>query len=319
MYNWILNCSLRSFTKTILASAVCVSFMGLGAFRYLQSIEAAETNTVKITFLGTGHPRIDSNYIRFQAGIVFDLGEGETWLLDCGLGVVANAFKAGYPPESIKYVYLSHLHCDHILDVDSFIFTRFVNQLTPEMRSREIPREPSKIYGPLYVFGVPGTTEFIKTMMVEAYKADGRPPNQIDASNYYDITEIGTDWKKEFSGYKVSVCNVVHSTLDTRAIRFDVGGKSIVYSGDVGPPSDPSLNQDLVKLAHNCDLLIFDGLHFALTDIGTIAKDINAKKLIITHVSSDWRLEQVYIMMNSIKKIYPGDIILAEDMMSIDI
>ena len=192
-----------------------------------------------------------------------------------------------------------------------------MDQLTPKMRTREIPREPSKVFGPLYIFGVPGTTDMIKSLMLEAYKADGRP-SDIDASNYYNINEISADWSKEYSGYRVSVCKVVHGIMDSRAIRFDVGEKSIVYSGDVGPPSDVSANQNIIRLAQNCDILIFDGLHFTLSDVGIIAAETAAKKLVLTHLDAAWGMEQIHIKLNLVKKNFQGEIAIAPDLMSLE-
>ena len=77
---------------------------------------------MKITLLGTGSPLPDPN----RAGpstLVQD--EGTALLFDCGRGVLMRLAATGVSPLTLSAVLLTHLHRDHITDLNDVITTHW--------------------------------------------------------------------------------------------------------------------------------------------------------------------------------------------------
>jgi ribonuclease Z len=100
-------------------------------------------------------------------------------------------------------------------------------------------------------------------------------------------------------------------------------GLKIVYSGDTMPC------EEMVRFAEGADLLIhestFDGAneikalktgHCTAPSAAKIAKSADAKKLVLTHLSTRYRDEK--ILEREARKIFP-DVVVAEDFMIIEV
>ncbi|TFG14719.1 MAG: ribonuclease Z [Promethearchaeota archaeon] len=101
-------------------------------------------------------------------------------------------------------------------------------------------------------------------------------------------------------------------------------GRKITYSGDTAPCND------LVKLGENSDILIHEATfsqnltdiaiekkHSTSIDAAIIAKKMNAKQLILTHISSRYQ-EDATQLLKEAKEIFPNSI-LAKDLLRIEI
>ncbi len=96
-------------------------------------------------------------------------------------------------------------------------------------------------------------------------------------------------------------------------------GKTIVYSGDT------DYCENIVDLARDVDVLLLecsypkhikvDG-HLNSTLAGRIARESNCKKLILTHF---YPICDDYDIMEECMEEFRGDIVLAEDLMTIDV
>ena len=87
---------------------------------------------MKITLLGTGSPLPDPN----RAGpstLVQD--EGTTLLFDAGRGVLMRLAATGCSPLILNAVLLTHLHSDHITDLNDVITTHWIYSQTPTTRA----------------------------------------------------------------------------------------------------------------------------------------------------------------------------------------
>ena len=99
--------------------------------------------SVSITTLGTGSPLPDPN----RAGPSTLVQAGSTRLLvDAGRGVLMRLAGAGVLPVMLDAVLLTHLHSDHITDLNDVITTHWV-----------MSREPT----PLHVYGPPRTQDVV--------------------------------------------------------------------------------------------------------------------------------------------------------------
>ena len=92
--------------------------------------------SLTITLLGTGNPIPDA----LRAGpSTLVAGTGTTVLVDCGRGVVQRLVAAGVFPPMLDAVLVTHLHSDHITDLNDVITTHWVMTMQPT---------PLRIYGP---------------------------------------------------------------------------------------------------------------------------------------------------------------------------
>ena len=72
---------------------------------------------IRIIGSGTGVPYAKRN----PPGILLKI-EGKTVLMDAGAGTFQRLARIGISYQDIDYIFFSHLHPDHILDLISFLF-----------------------------------------------------------------------------------------------------------------------------------------------------------------------------------------------------
>ncbi len=78
---------------------------------------------MKITLLGTGSPIPDPN----RAGpSTLVTTQDATLLVDCGRGLLLRLTAAGVLPPMLSAVLVTHLHSDHITDLNDVITTHWV-------------------------------------------------------------------------------------------------------------------------------------------------------------------------------------------------
>jgi len=102
---------------------------------------------LEIVLTGTGSPIPNAN----RAGPSTLVKAGDTHVLvDCGRGVVMRMAAAGSMPPFLAAVLITHLHSDHITDVNDIITTHWVL---------------SQGNATLKVYGPPGTAEFVRRQL----------------------------------------------------------------------------------------------------------------------------------------------------------
>ena len=102
---------------------------------------------IEITLLGTGSPLVDP--LRAGPATLVRAG-GATLLFDCGRGVLMRAAAAGTAAGQLSALLLTHLHSDHITDLNDVITSRWVTSFEP---------------APLRLLGPPGTAEVVDGLL----------------------------------------------------------------------------------------------------------------------------------------------------------
>jgi ribonuclease Z len=121
---------------------------------------------MQITLLGTGSPIPDPR----RAGPTTLVGAGGTALLvDCGRGVLMRLAGAGMLPPMLGAVLVTHLHSDHLTDLNDVITTHWV------MNAEAVT---------LSVFGPPGMRE-----VVDATLGALAPDIRYRLAHHADLTE----------------------------------------------------------------------------------------------------------------------------------
>ena len=101
-----------------------------------------------ITLLGTGSPLPDPH--RAGPATLVSTALGEHFLVDTGRGVLMRLAAAGVGIDRISAVLLTHLHSDHITDLNDVITTRWVLTFEPT---------------PLTIVGPPGTRQVVDAIV----------------------------------------------------------------------------------------------------------------------------------------------------------
>ena len=104
---------------------------------------------IEVTLLGTGSPIPDPD--RAGPSTLIRAG-GQTFLVDCGRGVLQRLAAAGSGANQLTALLLTHLHSDHIADLGDVIITRWVTTFTPDPP-------------PLQIIGPPGTAQVVDAML----------------------------------------------------------------------------------------------------------------------------------------------------------
>jgi len=183
--------------------------------------EGYDSQMIQITLTGTGSPMVDPN----RAGPSTLVAAGEqTFLIDCGRGVLMRAAAAGVGAANLTALLLTHLHSDHITDLSDVITTRWVTSMGP---------------APLPIIGPPGTKAVVEATLAAlapdisyriAHHADITAPPEIVVSEYTH----GQVWDQ--GGVRITVAPTDHRPVEpTIAFRVDYDGASVVLAGDTVP------------------------------------------------------------------------------------
>jgi ribonuclease Z len=79
---------------------------------------------MKITMLGTGAALPDPD--RGQSAILLTLDDDTHYLFDCGEGATRQMVRANVDPAKVGFVFLTHLHHDHICDYPYFVISSWM-------------------------------------------------------------------------------------------------------------------------------------------------------------------------------------------------
>jgi len=205
--------------------------------------------------------------------------EGRTWrvLLDLGSGALGT-LQRYIDVLTVDAVFLSHLHADHCLDLCGYYVLR---KYHPDGTAPQIP-----VWGPV------GTA----LRMAKAYDLDEDP----GMNEEFDFREYAGPEDGPFvvGPFTVRVREVKHP-VTAYALRIEVAGRTLAYSGDTGACAA------LEEAASDCDLFLCEAsfleggdnppdLHLTGAEAGRAATVAGAAMLVLTHVPP-WHDQQVVL------------------------
>ena len=99
---------------------------------YFPNTEVLGSDEMRVISLGTGSP----NFRRSQASAswLVELGNGEKFIFDIGTGSLANLGALEIPYSYLDKIFISHLHVDHIGDLDAMFVGGWVSNRTGPLR-----------------------------------------------------------------------------------------------------------------------------------------------------------------------------------------
>ncbi|MBI2953320.1 MAG: MBL fold metallo-hydrolase [Chloroflexi bacterium] len=272
---------------------------------------------MRLTLLGTGNPR--PNPHRAGPSQHIQIG-GTSILVDCGSGVVRRMVEAGLRVQDIDYIFLTHLHSDHCIDLMHVLLSGWIS-----FRTR-----------PLQLIGPPGTREHLDSLM-RVFDWDirvRRLSERVGAEMLrVDCQEIEHGWTMGGKGWQVTAARVDHYPVEHAfAFRFDAPERSIAISGDTAPC------QAMIDLARGVDILVHEGTHptrhegaydhlpkgqveahfdrlqryhTRAREAGRIAREAGAKLLVLSHLGPSDESP----LRTEAEEAFGGPVVLGADLM----
>jgi ribonuclease BN (tRNA processing enzyme) len=317
----------RALLKLSLLGAVAGEPVLLPASSSATESELAAPRRARWIVLGSkGGPRVTTG--RSNPANVL-LVDDVPYIIDCGIGISKRLVEADVPLPNIRYVFVTHLHSDHVLEFGNMIDASWSVGLNHEVQA----------------FGPVGLEALAKAYW-ESNRADieiripdeGKPdPRKLLVVN--DITESGPVMGND--KVKVTAFRTPHPPILERnyAYRFETPDGVIVYA------CDTAYNPELAKFAQGADLLIHEALylpgvdrmtsriknastlkehllasHTSTEDVGRVAQAAGVKKLVMSHlVPGDDPSITDEMWMEGARKHYDGPIVVAHDLMEINL
>tara|TARA_Y100000817_G_scaffold107593_1_gene84223 strand:+ start:2747 stop:3595 length:849 start_codon:yes stop_codon:yes gene_type:complete len=238
---------------------------------------------IDVTLLGTGSPIPDPH--RAGPSTLVQAGD-ENYLVDAGRGVLMRLAGAGCAPTMLTAVLLTHLHSDHITDLNDVITSSWaLNMDDPK---------------PLRIVGPEGTKETVARILHFldldigyrlAHHDDLNEPPQVEVT---EITKGSLDLSTTVS---ISTAPTDHRPVDpTIAFRFDYQESSVVVAGDTVPCTDldqlcngakalvhTAIRKDIIEtlpLQRAKDILNY---HSSVEEAAQTAQRAGMEMLILTH------------------------------------
>lgn len=234
---------------------------------------------------------------RSSPGIVVKVFD-KNLLFDSGSGTLRELLKVGITYKDIDHIFYSHLHPDHTLDLVSILFAA---------KNPSDPRRKS-----LFITGPKGLKVFFDGLL--AVYGDW-----IRARSYEVELEELWDGQVECDDWKLSSRPLLHSSASIGFRMEFKDGKSLAYSGDT------DYCKNMVELAKDVDLLILECSfpdqqkvegHLTPSLAGRIARESNSRKLLLTHL---YPVCDGYDILSPCKDLFDGEVIVAEDLMRLEI
>ncbi len=273
---------------------------------------------MKVVILGSGSPLPDparagpSTLVRTAAGDM---------LFDCGRGVLMRAAAAASSPGALRALFLTHLHSDHITDLNDIVTTRWVTSFQPN---------------PLTVFGPVGTDA-----LVRATEDVLAPDIGYRLAHHDDLTwrpateafEVDTGVIFEDGGVRVTAAPTDHAPVrPTVGFRIDDGEEAVVIAGDTVPCAGLDelcagadmlvhtvVRRDLIEgigLARLTDVLDY---HSSIEDAARTAARGGIRTLALTHLVPAPAPGTEPEWLGLAAAHFGGEVVLATDLATFDL
>ena len=193
---------------------------------------------MRVTLLGTGSPLPSPD--RAGPATLVQTSGGAAILVDCGRGVVMRLAAVGVLPVGLSAVLLTHLHSDHLTDLNDVVTTHWV--MSPAVQ-------------PLHIVGPPGTRDVVDAVRAmlaldERYRLDHHA--DLTGPPALDVTEVEPGDTFDVAGAHVSVHRTDHRPVaPTVGYRVtDADGRVAALAGDTVPCPE------LDGLCHDADVYV---------------------------------------------------------------
>jgi ribonuclease BN (tRNA processing enzyme) len=282
-------------------------------------------NGNRLVLLGTqGGPTIRSYKPSPSANLI--VYNDIHFVIDTGYGVTFKLVEAGINLAALKYIFITHHHSDHNLELGTLLYNAWIVGLST----------PAEVYAPAGL-----------KSLLNAYWESNRfdIETRIQNEERPDIRTMVT--AQEYTeGEILSNSNVVVTALrnihppikESYALKFKLADKTIVFSGDTtycpaltqfasgadylihevmyGPAIDALAKRRPKNAAHLKESILSH--HTLAEDAGRIANDAKVKNLVLNHfVPGDDKSLTDEVWTNAVRTTFTGNIIVGKDLLQL--
>jgi len=294
------------------------------------------SRTVVITLGTAGGPLPRAN--RAQASNLLVVN-GTPYLIDAGDGAVRRIVRAGYDYRQISKIFIPHAHSAHPNGLATLLNAQW----------EDAKREPTDVYGGGMEALVKGAIAFLqpnadvrwnegkRVRLDEMYRGHDVTPGVIYQDANVRVTAV------ENTHFNFPPESPAHGKYRSYSYRFDTPGRVVVFTGDTGP------SDALTQLSKGADVLVtevnvtqevidlqkrngswqaksaaeqeawirhMNGEHVTPEQIGRMASAAGVKMVVLTHFTPTVNRNDDYQrFVAATKKVYPGQVLLAKDLM----
>jgi len=278
-----------------------------------------QSQRVKLQVLGTRGPELLDG--QASTGYLIWLDNKARVIVDAGPGSLLRFKQSKANFEDVELILFSHFHADHSADFPSYIKGAYFTD-----RSKEL-----QVIGPTGTKFVSSATQFVERAIGSNGGMYPYLGNVIDdkAHSAYKIKTKNIQWSYsdlniksiyKKNGIHVKTVSTHHGPFPSQGYRVELAGCSISFTGDMS-----GRLRAMPDLAKNSDILV---AHFAIPEnatgvaallhmtpsyIGSMAKEANVKKLLLTHLMKR-SLVAKKPSLALIRKQYKGSIVFPKDL-----
>jgi len=268
---------------------------------------------MKVITLGTGSPLPEAG----RAGpATLVRAAGRDLLFDCGRGVLMRSAAGASGPLAFHTVFLTHLHSDHVTDLNDVLTARWVMSPVPY---------------PLRVVGPAGTRRLVdRTIEMLGDDIAYRLAHHADLEQgpQCEVTEVSDGTVADDGTVRVTAAPTDHRPVHPSVgYRVEAEGRSVVIAGDTVPCEgldrlcagadvyvQTVLRRSLVEAIPSPRLQDILEYHSSIQDAAATAARAGVGTLVMTHaIPSPWPGTEAEWTAEA-AEFFDGEIVLADDL-----
>ena len=291
---------------------------------YYPGTEAIAKDEIRLIACGTGMP--SARHSQAATCFLAELGNGDKFLFDIGTGSMANVASLMIPYDMLDKVFLTHLHTDHMGDIDALWAGGWTAGRT----------RPLQVWGPSGARPEMGTKhamehflEFAKWDYQTRAALISPVPGGIDVHEF-DYKQVNQVVYSE-KGATIRSIPAIHAGDGPVSFILEYAGLKVVIGGDTFP------NKWFIEHAKNADLVIHEAFlppdlfvelynqppglawraccafHTSGQAFGKVMSTIQPRQAVAFHFFNEEATR--YRLYDNIRETYDGPLSMATDMM----